>query len=269
MKQFIEKHKKAVTGIAAAMGIGIIALSFQDSPFISHDYELTENCRDTVPDRNYEGSMKMKDFDKLIDQMDNTFLDVEKNIKNIDIDKMMKGVEASLASIDMDKIMKDVSLSLKNIDVDKILRDVQLSLKDIKTDEISKEVESALKEAQTEIAKAKKEIAEVDTKSIARDLEAAKKEIEKSKAEFGKIDMTKIMDEAREGIDKAKAELKQIKQMFLEMEKDGLIDTKKGFSIEYKNKELLIDGKKQTEEVTNKYRHYFKDDHFKMKIDKD
>lgn len=273
MKQFLLKNKRAITGIAAALSIGVITLSFQDSPFVSHefDYDSYENSCDTVPDRDYNNSMKMKDFDKLINDLDKTYLQAMDEVKKVDLDKIMKDVELSLASVNVEKIMKEVQLSLKQVDVDKIMEDVKNSLKDIKVEHVnvSEEVEKALKEARVGMEKAKKEINEVDTKSISKDLEKARQEIEKSKLEISKIDFSKIMSEAREGIDKAKEELRQIKAMFIEMEKDGLIDSKKGFKIEYKNKDLYIDGKKQSEEVTNKYRHYFKDDHFKINIEKE
>lgn len=275
MKQFLLKNKRAITGVAAALCIGVIALSFQDSPFVTHDfssYDSVKKSCDTVPDRDYNNSMKMKDFDRIISELDQTMLKTSDELKKIDMDKIMKDVEVSLASIDAEKIMKDVQLSLKQVDLDKIMQDVKESLqsvKDIKIEDVNGEVEKALKEAKVEMENAKKEMDKVDTKSIRRELEKAREEVAKSKLEIGKIDMGKIMDEAKEGIDKAKTELRQIKAMFLEMEKDGLVDTKKGFSIEYKNKDLYIDGKKQSEQVTDKYRHYFKDDHFKMTIEKE
>ena len=84
-----------------------------------------------------------------------------------------------------------------------------------------------------------------------------------------KTDMSKIMKEVQEGIEKAKQELKQVKAMFNEMEKDGLINPKQGFSIAYKGKDLYINGTKQSEQVTDKYRKYFKEDHFEITIDKE
>ena len=57
--------------------------------------------------------------------------------------------------------------------------------------------------------------------------------------------------------------------MFTEMEQDGLINSKQGFNIEYKNKNLYINGAKQSEQVTSKYRKYFKDEHFEITIDKE
>ena len=68
MKQFILKNRKAVTGTVAALLIGAISMSFQDSPFSYSKFSLQDeyapgNCSgDTVPDRNYNGSIKMKEI---------------------------------------------------------------------------------------------------------------------------------------------------------------------------------------------------------------
>ncbi|CAN5858250.1 hypothetical protein BH11BAC4_BH11BAC4_24080 [soil metagenome] len=45
--------------------------------------------------------------------------------------------------------------------------------------------------------------------------------------------------------------------MFTVMEQDGLINLKKGFMLEYNGIERYINGSKQTEEVTGKYRKIF------------
>ncbi|MEP7254337.1 MAG: hypothetical protein ABI666_01110 [Ferruginibacter sp.] len=276
MKQFILKHKKAITGAIAVLLIGGITMSFQDSPFsytkfnVQEDSDLHQKCtKDTIPEKEYSGSMKMKDFDNLQNVLDKSLLQAMDEVKKIDFAKIQKEVEASLKSVDMEKIMKDVSLSLKSIDLDKLLADVKSSLNDINLDVKSEEIEKALKEASKEIEKAKLEIKDIDRDVIEKELEKAKLEIEKSKAEIDKIDMNKIMNEAGVEIDKAKEELKLTKEMFSEMEKDGLINSKEGFTIEFKNKDLYIDGKKQSERTTDKYRKYFKKDHFKIKIDKE
>ena len=77
------------------------------------------------------------------------------------------------------------------------------------------------------------------------------------------------MKEAQQGITEAKEELKQAKAMFNEMEKEGLINQKDGFSIEFKDKDLYINGKKQDENVADKYRKYTKEKNFKITIDKE
>jgi chromosome segregation ATPase len=275
MKHFILKNKKALTGTLAFLLIGAMTMSFQDSPFGYSKYlerdalKISAGCADTIPDKEFTESMKMKDFDKLQSELDRTLKQVDAELRKIDLTGIEKQIESSLKSVDMEKIMKDVELSLKSIDMDKMMADISSSLKDIDLKHNSAEIEKALAEAKKEIENAKLEIKDIDKAAMKKEMANAEKEIEKARAEIKKIDLDKIMDEARAGIDKAKAELKLTKEMFTELEKDGLINSRKGFSIEYKNKDLFINGKKQPEKVTDKYRKYFKEDPYKITIDKD
>ena len=270
MKQFILKNRKVTIGLATILLIGGITMSFQDSPFLSQKFSMPENFSDTLPEKNDKGNMKMKDFDKLIDQLDKTVLErVNGELKKIDLTSIQQSIENALKQVDMEKIMKDVELSIKNIDVDKIVSDVSASLKDIDLDKNSGEIKEAIEEARKEIENARAEIKDINMDEIRKEMEKAKIEIERSKSTLKEIDIPKIMKEAQSGIDEAKIELKQTKAMFDEMEKDGLISSKDGFTIEYKEKDLYINGTKQSEKVTDKYRKYFKEDHFKMTIDKE
>jgi hypothetical protein len=269
MKQFILKHKNTVMGITAALLIGGVTMSFQDSSFFNQNFNDQDVVTDTVPDRHDEGHMKMKDFDKLDEKLDKALDQLGNQLKNINFGEIEKTVEASLKAVDMESIMKTVETSLKDIDVEKIVAEATASLKNIDWEDKEGDIKQALKEAKEEIEKAKIEIKKIDTDEIKKEMENARKEMEKAKFEFKNIDMDKIMKEAKEGINKGKEELKQLKIMFNEMEKDGLINSKQGFTLEYKDKDLYIDGKKQPEQVTDKYRKYFKEDHFKITIDKD
>ncbi|MFZ1371514.1 MAG: hypothetical protein WAR78_14090 [Ferruginibacter sp.] len=275
MKHFILKNKEALTGTIAFLLIGAMTMSFQDSPFGYSKFlekdavKVSAGCADTIPDKEFMESMKMKDFDKLQSELDRTLKQVDAELRKIDLSGIEKQIESSLKSVDMEKIMKDVELSLKSIDMDKMMAGVSSSLKDIDLKHNSAVIEKALAEAKKEIENAKLEIKDIDKAAMKKEMANAEKEIEKARAEIKKIDLDKIMDEARAGIDKAKAELKLTKEMFTEMEKDGLIKSKKGFSIEYKNKDLYIDGKKQPGKVTDKYRKYFKEDPYKITIEKE
>lgn len=275
MKQFILKNKKVLGTMLALLLVAGISMSFQDSPFSYNRFAVQENndlhkcCTDTVPDKGDNGSIKMKDFDKLQSELDRTLSQLSEEMKKIDYSKMQKEIEASLKSIDAEKIMKDVERSLKSIDLDRTLASVSSSLKDLDLNLKGEEIEKAMKEAQKEIEKAKKEISNIDKEAIKKELAEAKKEVEKSRVEIDRIDMDKIMSEAKEGIDNAKEELKLTKELITQLEKDGLVNTKEGFTLEYKNKDLYIDGKKQPEEVTDKYSKYFKKEDFKIKIEKE
>jgi len=269
MKQFIVSNKNALMGCAALLLIGVVTLSFQDSPVVHQKFAGQEMTDDTVPDKNRENSMKMKDFDRLVDDFDKTVLDVSKEIGKVDFKAISENLEKALKQIDMKKIMQDVDHSLAAVDIDKILDQVKSSLKDIRWDDAKGELNETMEKARVEIEKARKEIQHIDKNEIEKAMQDARRELEKAKIDLKDIDVDKIMSEAREGIAGAKEELKQTRAMINEMEKDGLISRKDGFRIEYKDKELFINGKQQPASVTEKYRPYFKKDHFTINIDKD
>lgn len=254
--------------------MGVITMSFLNSPlgyskFTGEDEYGYEGCatQDTIPEQK---SIKMQDLNNLQAQLDRTLAEVDGELRSLDFAKLQKdAAQLALQEIDIDKMLKNVELVLKDIDLDKIIAQAGASLKNIKLDHKNAEVEKALAEASREIEKVKIELKEVDKAAIKNELTSAKKEIEKSKIEIDKIDINKIMDEALAGIDKAKEELKLTKEGFIEMERDGLIDPKAGFTIEFKKKLLYINGKKQDEKTTDKYRKYFKEDRFKINIEKE
>ena len=270
MKQFILKNKKAITSIIGMLLIGAVTMSFQENPiaygkFLMQD-EYEGYCADTLPDK--EG-MSMQDFDKLQREIDKSLLLANEEIKKIDVSKLKKEIEASLKNVDMDHVIKEAELALKSIDLDKIMAEVSASIKNLTVDYKSAEIEKAIAASKEEIEKAKLEIKEINKDVIQKELEHAKKEIENSKQEISKINIDKILADALTGINEAKEEMHLTKELFTEMEKDGLINPRNGFTVEYKNKDLFINGKKQSDKTTDKYRKYFKQDHFKMTIEKE
>jgi hypothetical protein len=68
----------------------------------------------------------------------------------------------------------------------------------------------------------------------------------------------KEMEKAKASIEKAKAEMKEYKGFVDGLEKDGLINKKEGYTIQHKNGELIINGKKQPADVSNKYESFLK-----------
>ncbi len=94
-----------------------------------------------------------------------------------------------------------------------------------------------------------------------------KKEMSRVKEELKleKLDMKETMTRAYTEIDKAKEELKGYQEMIYTMEKDGLLNTKEDYTIEYRQGELSINGKKQSTEITSKYKKYFKKDMMTIK----
>lgn len=267
MKQFIAKNKNYLMGVAACLLIGTVTLSFQDSPLIHAKADVTEQqdndwavaCKDTTPP---EKKMRMKDFDKLNIELEQAMKTVAEKLKEIDWSKLNLQISEAMKAVDMEKIKASVEQSLKAVDMIAIEKDVQNALKEVNIEKLNVDIKQALQEAKSEMEK-------VNWEEMKKELAEASKEIEKAKLELKDLNVDKIMSEAKAGIEKAKAELKEMKAMFKEMEKDGLIKTKKGFSLEFKDGSLYIDGKKQSDEISEKYRKYAKDGKLNITIDKD
>ncbi len=264
---FFRKNKHAILSTAALVLVGGIALSFQDSPFNylnPYNTQVQTDQSDTVPDKKCCGDnkMTMKEFEKLPETIDMGMLKAGEALKNIDWASIEKTVNEALKNVDMDKLKLQVENAMKEVDFAKISTDISNALKEVDMQKLNTELKTAMEEA-------RKELSEVKLDELKKEMENAKQEIEKSKDEIKKIDFEKIMKEAKDGIEKAKTQLKNYKLMFDEMEKDGLISKKAGFSVKYKNKELFINDKKQPDEVTKKYSHYFKEDQFNITIEKE
>ena len=201
-------------------------------------------------------------YNKLMTDLNADVQKALEDIRLIDADKLSKEIAASLKDLDADKIKMELARSMKEVDFTAIEKELHEAMNNVQLDKINEEVKASLEQA-------KREMEKINMDVINKEIEKAKIEMEKSKNALEKIDFDKIMKEAGASIDKAKQILQLQKEFFTELEKDGLINPKDGFSIEYKNKSLYINGKKQSETVTDKYRHYIPDDHYKITIDKE
>src|SRR6185295_5143489 len=82
-----------------------------------------------------------------------------------------------------------------------------------------------------------------------------------------KQEIENAMKDARNEMEKAKRELQDLKDFTGALEKDGLIDKKKGYTIEWtKDGNLIINGKTQPKEISDKYSRYYKKDGYKIKM---
>jgi hypothetical protein len=192
------------------------------------------------------------DLDKAMKELDEALLNMNKNLK-IDLTKMDKEIKAAMEEI-------------KKVDSDKISHEVESSLKKVDWDQAKQEVERAMHEVSVKMK-------EVDVKQLEKEIAIAKENLSSAKIN-AHIDIEKIneavaksLDGVKESIDKAKKELAKMKEFTETLEKDGLIDRKKGYRIEIKDNELFINGNKQSKEITDKYRKYFKEYDYTLKSD--
>jgi bla regulator protein BlaR1 len=189
---------------------------------------------------------------------DFTTTELDEAMKSLDL--AMSGLDKSM-KIDMDRMEKELKMAmqeLKKVDMEKVQREINAAMKEVDWKKIKEEIHTALREVDVKMSKEEREEME---KEIAK----ARKDIEKVKLENSvnlekiKTSVKKGMESARTGIEKAKTDLTRLKEFTQALEKDGLIDSKKGYVIEVKKGELYLNGVKQSKEISDKYRPYFKD----------
>lgn len=205
-------------------------------------------------------------------------------MEKLNAEKIQLEVQEALKNIEVDKIRLQAEMQLKQIDVQKMQKEIQKSLAEAMYNNVdSKKMEAEIQRAMEESRKAMSELKNVDMDKFKEELERSKEQLKKQQWQMKeeienakknmKINMEKDLREelenAKEDIARAKEELQGYKSMLREMENEGLLSTKENYTVEYKDGELSINGKKQPDSVTDKYKHYFRKDNITIKHDKD
>jgi hypothetical protein len=251
-------------------GMVISAAAWQTGPG-----KTKQATNDTVPDRN----KKPKDIDEALEQLEKSKVELQRTLEKQDWDKEMKEA-LDKAHFDAEKMKQQMAEAMKSFDAQKVQAELQKAMKEIDVVKMKADLEKSfdkidMAQAKEEIAKAMKEF---DAEKIKADLDAslAKVDMEKIKAEMQRIkeidfkeieeNIKKIqpqieqsMKDAKISIEKAKQDLLEYKNFIDGLEKDGLINKKQNYTIEYKNGELTINGKKQPDQVVKKYNSFLKD----------
>jgi chromosome segregation ATPase len=259
----------------------ITAAAWQGSPG-----KTTHTTTDTIPEKN----KRAKNIDEALDQLEKSKQEVERTLQNRDWEKQMKEALDNV-HFDADKMKLQIDEAVKQIDAKKIQEEVQKAMKEVDLEKMKVQLQENLdkvdmQQMKEEIAKAMKEIdmAKIQTdinNSISKiDMDKIKVELDKVKdIDFKGIEenlkkmkpeIEKSMQHAKESIDKAKKELEGYKSLIDGLDKDGLIDKNKNYTIEYKNGELTVNEKKQPADVVKKYSSFLKDHkNFTIKKDND
>ncbi len=204
------------------------------------------NQKDTTPKYDYKiGEIDMQAFEDAMKNLDKSMANLDLHMKDLDLN-FGKQLE-SLSKINFDEIQKQTEASLKSIDWSKMQKDIDVSLQNMQH-----------------------EIAKIDfskMQSQMKDLQE-KFQSDEFKSQFNseklKRQIDDAMSKAKEGIERAKEKLQQIKDFTDELAADGLIDKKKGYTIEWKNGNLYINEKEQPKDISDKYRKYESSGKIKM-----
>jgi len=235
--------------LAGLLVIAVTALAWQTKTKKQpHDTTTATNAAagDTTPTRKH--ITKQDDFK--LDGLD----DLDVNLKNLDINLsgldtcISNSIKLALSNINFEEIGKTTRDAVNNIDwksiqtdIDKAMRDVHVELKNIDMDKIKTEI------------------------NLAAD-EVKKAHIDVSISEI----VNNAMEKAAEGIENAKVEIKRWKDFVNDLDKDGLINKKDGYKLEWKDDgSLYINGKKQPKDVSDKYHKYYKEGGYTISNDGD
>lgn len=255
---------------AIIVGAAVMLVSW-DFKQLPGRYQQSQN--DTVPKlKKSNTDKKVRDLDEAIDELNAIDLKIEMEkaqkevteaMKNMDAEKIKMEVEKAMKEIDMEKIKKEVDESVAKIDMKKIKAEVDNAMKEIDAVKIQHEVEASI--AKIDWEKMKNQLDEVKNMNLDK-INVQMKEVEENLKKIGP-QIAKEMENAKVQIEKAKVEMKEYKDFVDELNNDGLINKKEEYSIKHKNGELLINGKKASDEVYSKYRSFL-EKHQKFNIEK-
>jgi chromosome segregation ATPase len=262
------------------VGIAVITIAWQNA-----GKENTNNDhqkQDTVPSKHhhhneFDEMRDEKDLDKAMLKLDEALKHINNKMENIDWRKIEDQIRSSMDKVneemkdhevDMEKVQRQLDDAMKNIDFEKISKETARAMQhlneNIDINKINEEVHRGLEAAKEQMNS--KEFREsmdaakkINMDEVSKALKNVKEEMEKNK-----FDLNEQMDNAKEGIEKAKEELKDYRELIDGLEKDGLINTKEDYSIKYKDDELYLNGKKQSPEITEKYKGYFKENNTRI-----
>ena len=177
-------------------------------------------------------------FDKLAEQINQ-------------LEMQMKNLDNQMKNLDMSKFQIEADEAIKTVDFEKIAAQVDEANKNINWENINNEVAKNLNVSKLKLVEVKKEMERVKA-----NFEKQKAHIKINTGEI-KANIEKAMKNAKISMEGAKEELRNMKEFTNELEKDGLINKSKAYKIEVKEGELYIDGKKQSKEISDKYRHHY------------
>lgn len=231
----------------------LITVAFQNKPA-----STKQKFTDTLPDR----SKKVKDIDQAIEELERSKAEVDRSLKDIDFSKVEKELKAARENMQIDAVkMKAEMEALKQVDMARMKADIESSLQEIDAAKMKAEIDKAMNNVDLEKIKAdvQASVAKIDWDKMNAELKKAESvDFEKIETDLKKVkpNIEKSMKAAHESIEKAKEELHAYKNLIDGLDRDGLINKKEDYTIEYKNDALIINGKEQPTEVINKYQQF-------------
>lgn len=233
--------------IVPVLLMGLMAASF--TGFNQQSITAKQMKEDTLPVK--QGDKKIRDLDDAINEVDRGFDQLNK----IDETRIKAQLDQAMKNLDAAKIQMEMDKAIKEIDMSKVKADLDKAMKEVNSEKMKAQIEAA--------------IAKVDVEKIKKQIEVQKIDLRKAEEQLKKVQpqIEQSMKEARKSLEKAKAELLDYKSFTTDLEKDGLIDTKREYSVKQEDGGLYINGQKQSDAVYNRYKSFL-EKHKDFKIEK-
>ena len=222
--------------VAGCLLFIIAAVAWQaDTTQVIHSPNRVAIGKDTTPTKSaHPDEIDLQlNFDSVMQQLNIELSKIDYAKINVDVQKAMDQINYNKLSNDINTAMKNVDWDKMKFDIAKSLDSAKLAINNIKWDEMKAEVAKAQVEAKKAMA------------------------IQKINMDSFNVQLQKSLQEAQKGLQSAKVEWQNYKALEEALKKDGLIQAGKSYTIELKNGILYLNGVKQTEATTDKYRKYY------------
>ena len=192
---------------------------------------------DTIPAKKHT---EPRNLDELILELDQ--LDIEKEVK-----EALAATQDALKELNFSKLQAEINKELASLNTEAISQQLKMEL-----------TQKQMEELNTEL----KKIKELDLTEVKQSMEKARKELDnlqpmlKEKMKEAKLEMEK----AKVEMQKAKDQLQRHKKLVAGLEEEGLLDSKKPYTLEHKDGKLYLNEKPVSEDIYNKYKSLLEED---------
>lgn len=246
MKQYF-----SMANIVFALALTVFIIGFsafsqkQESGKYSFRKEGYSKDNDTSSPGKHDRTGNGLEFDRLDGQL-----------KQLEI--QMKNLDNQLQNQNLQKYQQQAAEAIQKADFEKINKEIEKAIKNIRLEKINNRAETVAGISKLKMAEVQKELEQVKA-SFEKD-----KEVIKFNTKDFKLNIENALKKARISIESAKQKIENLKNFTEALQKDGLIDKSKAYKIEVKKGELYINDKKQTKEISNKYKQYYKDNNLSI-----
>jgi hypothetical protein len=248
--------------VALVLMVGLIGFSAfrqkEGTTKNSFRKEHQQGDEDTTARGRRDRPVDDKNLDKLdeaLKNLDVRMKELDERLKKMDFSKMEKETNVAMKKVDFEKMNKELEASMKKIDWQKMQEELNASMGKLKEVDMSR-VKEQLARTQLQMEKHQHDM-KLNHEHMQENIEKTMKHAHES------------MQKAQQSMEKAHAQLANLQEFTDALQADGLIDKKKDYNVEVKDGELYINGTKQSKEVSEKYKKYYKKDNFQINMNRE